>query len=107
MDVEGTLPGLTLQIACWLSGLWFAMVIVGRPPSILRPAPQSGMAECFFQFGQLWLNLLNGGLSACFGGVDEVIGFGATQSTHGLVAVITSVNNQLCERFQTTGLLLN
>ena len=65
------------------------------------------MAECFFQLGQLRLNLLNRGLSPCFGGVDEVIGFGATQSTHGQIAIITRVNNQSREGFQTTGLLLN
>lgn len=53
-------------------------MIVGSLASILRSAPESGMAECLFQFGQLRLNLLNRSLSACFGGVDEVIGFGAT-----------------------------
>ena len=82
-------------------------MVFGSPASILSPEPESGMAEGFFQLGQLWLNLLNRGLSPCFGGVDEVIGFGATQSTHGLVAIITRLNNQTRERFQTTGLLLN
>jgi hypothetical protein len=48
-------------------------MIVSRPARILGPAPQGGMAESFLQLGQLRLVVLNGGLSACFGGVDEVV----------------------------------
>ena len=48
-------------------------MVVSSPAGILGPASQGGMAESLFQLGQLRLVVLNGGLSTCFGGVDEVV----------------------------------